>query len=130
MTDLPQNRRKTTLVECSPHWVIYTGREGDSPDAIYFECPEGHEDCKHIIPFSPALDGRKIVPGQGPIWQRKGDTFENLSLSPSIRRIQRYPDKETALKDGCKEEYITESLFCAFHGFIDNGKILFCGDSK
>ena len=33
--------RKHRLVDCNPHWVVYSGKEGDSPDAIYFDCPEG-----------------------------------------------------------------------------------------
>lgn len=129
--------RKTKLVDCNPHFVASSSGK---LCAIYFECPEGHDDCKHVIPFAPALDGSACDWGSGAIWQRSGGTFEivsdeqrifnNLTLSPSIRRIQRYPDKATALADGCLEEYLTDSLFCALHIFIKNGTIEFCGDSK
>jgi len=124
--------RKTRLSECSPHWVQYNGKEDSSPDAVYFECPEGHVDCKHIIPFTPSLDGsaQPIKQSNGVQWQRTGDTFENLTLSPSIRRIPRHADKAAALAAGCLEEYLTETLFCALHIFIKNGTIEFCGDSK
>lgn len=134
-------RRKHRLVDCNPHFV--RGGNG-SLCAVYFECPEGHDDCKHVIPFTPALDGS---PGQwhgkgasGVTWQRSGGTFEiisdegkifeSLTLSPSIRRIQRHVDRDAAIAAGCLPEYITETLFCALHIFIKDGAIEFCGDSK
>jgi hypothetical protein len=40
-------------------------------------------------------------------WQRTGETFETLSLTQSIRRL-----------DGCK-----------WHGLITNGEIVTCGDA-
>lgn len=101
--------RKTRLVDCNPHWITYSGQDG-SPDGVYFECPEGHEGCRSIIPFTPALDGtaRPVRQSNGAHWQRTGDTFETLSLTPSIRNLGP----------------------CYFHGFITNGEITFCGDSK
>jgi hypothetical protein len=66
----------------------------------------------------------------GAQWQRTGDTFETLTLSPSIRREPAYPSVNAALAAGCHEEHITPSLLCAFHGFIGNGQIEFCGDSR
>lgn len=123
------SRRKHRLVDCNPHFVE-DGR--GALCAVYFECPEGHDDCKHVIPFTPALDGTPgnwNNGGSGPIWQRTGDTFETLTLSPSIRRIQRYPSREAAIAAGCIPEYVTESMTCALHIFIRNGAIDFCGDS-
>lgn len=122
-------RRKTRLVDCNPHFVEANGVEC----AVYFECPEGHDDCKHVIPFTPALDGSATSwHGQngGATWQRTGNTFETMTLSPSILRRQRHANKEAALAAGCVEEYITETLFCALHIFIVSGEIQFCGDSK
>jgi len=121
--------RKTRLSECSPHFVESNG----ALCAVYFECPEGHKDCKHVIPFTPALDGSATSwhgQNKGAMWQRTGDTFENLTLSPSIRRIPRHADKAAALAAGCIEEYLTETMFCALHIFIKDGSIEFCGDSK
>ena len=125
------DRRKHRLVDCEPHFV----EDGHGAVCgVYFECPEGHDDCKHVIPFTPALDGS---PGQwhgkgagGVTWQRAGDTFETLTLSPSIRRIQRHTDRDAAIAAGCSPEHITETLFCALHIFIKDGAIEFCGDSK
>lgn len=124
--------RKTRLADCDPHWVIYAGKEGDSPDGIYFECPEGHEDCHHVIPFTPALDGSTRPTQQGRGWRRvSGDTFDTLTLTPSIRRNSKYSSREEALADPkILPEYVTESMWCKLHIFVENGQIKFCGDSK
>lgn len=120
--------RKHRLVDCNPNFVEHNGvRCG-----VRFDCPEGHSDCRHVIPFTPALDG-SVVPSwysSGATWQRTGDTFETLTLAPSIRRPQEYASKEAALAAGVLEEYFTESLTCALHIFIKDGAIEFCGDSK
>lgn len=124
------DRRKHRLIDCNPHFV--EDKDGVIC-AVYFECPEGHDDCKHVIPFAPALDGSPgnwNNGGSGPIWQRTGDTFETLTLSPSILRRQRHANREAAIAAGCLPEYITETMFCALHIFIKNGAIEFCGDSK
>lgn len=120
--------RRTRLVDCNPRWCCWSGRDGiDSADALRFDCPEGHNGCMHIIPFTPELNG---VVTDGTRWQRTGDTFEMLTLSPSIARRPRYASREAAIAAGCIPEYITESLLCAFHGFITEGAIVFCGDSR
>lgn len=118
--------RKTRLVDCNPKWG---SRYGEHDEAfVTFDCPEGHSDCHHTIPFTPTLAGR-VNEQAGAMWDRTGDTFEMLTLTPSIRRIQRHANRAAALKAGCLPEYITESMFCALHIFIKNGQIQFCGDS-
>jgi hypothetical protein len=124
-------RRRHRLVDCNPHFVE---RQSGVQCAVYFECPEGHEGCKHVIPFTPALDGSAVSPASwhgrdGAVWQRAGDQLESLTLSPSIRRVQRYASREAALADGVEPEHFSESLTCALHIFIRNGAIEFCGDS-
>lgn len=124
--------RRARLVDCNPQWVE-EHREADQHGLIHylrFECPEGHSDCVHVIPFTPRLNGDPYSDAQQPTWQRTGDTFETLTLSPSIRRIQRYPSREAAIAAGCIPEHVTESLTCALHIFIRDGRIEFCGDSK
>lgn len=70
------------------------------------------------MPFTPDLGGADLPSRQsnGANWQRTGDTFETLTLSPSIlvnaNAPREYPD------------------ICHFHGFITNGAITFCGDSR
>lgn len=126
--------RLTRLVDCNPRWVTgrYTGRDSEVPAGIHFDCPEGHAGCSLAIPFTPALDGlpRESWQTNGAVWQRTGDTFETLTLTPSIRRVPQYASREEAIVAGCIPEYVTESLLCAFHGFITNGQITFCGDSR
>jgi len=125
------DRRKHRLIECNPSWVSANGVDC----AIRFDCPEGHTECIHVIPFTPALDGATVAPESwygrnGAVWQREGSTFESITLSPSILRRQQYPSREAAIADGCIPEHVTESMTCGLHIFIQNGAITFCGDSK
>ncbi len=123
--------RRTKLTDCNPHWVIFSGKEGDAPDAIYFDCPEGHEDCHYVIPFTPALNGSAIAVQQknGVQWARAGDIFEKLTLTPSIRGLPSFKSKEAAIADGRIPEYVHPRMWCALHIFIRDGHIEFCGDS-
>lgn len=122
--------RRTRLVDCNPRWVVTAG---DGPQrGVSFECPEGHAECRHVIPFTPALDGAHSAGWQqnGAVWQRTGDTFETLTLSPSIRREPTYASRESALAAGALPEHLNDSHFCALHIFIRDGAIEFCGDSR
>jgi hypothetical protein len=70
---------------------------------LVFDCPCGC-DVQCAVPFANPLGGR--VPVQGDHgWQRIGDTFESLTLRPSILRSKH--------KGGC-----------GWHGFITNGEIV------
>jgi hypothetical protein len=121
MTD----RRKHRLIDCNPRWV---DNVSDVTCYLNFLCPEGHEDCSHTIPFTPALDGTSQTSVMAQ-WERRGDTFETLTLTPSIARHQRYKNREEAIADGCLLEYITETLFCRMHVNLVDGRFEFCGDS-
>jgi hypothetical protein len=71
--------------------------------AILLDCPCGCEHRLHV-PFANPPDGLgPTYPGYG--WHRAGDTFEDLSLTPSIQRV---------LPQRC------------WHGFITNGEVLTC----
>lgn len=128
------SERKTRLVDCNPKWGRFSGSEDKDAALRYvrFDCPEGHADCWHVIPFTPTLGGEQVPSPQanGAQWQRTGDTFETLTLAPSIRRVPQYASREAAIAAGCIPEFVTESNLCAFHGFVTNGEITFCGDSK
>lgn len=63
------------------------------------------------------------------VWERTGDTFDTLTLAPSIRHIPRYASRDAALASGAIEKYLNPTMWCAFHGFIRAGGIEFCGDS-
>lgn len=128
--------RRTRLVDCDPRWVVVSG--GSDHCGVSFACPEGHEGCRHVIPFTPSLEGNPATSwySSGAIWQRTGDTFETLVLSPSIRREPVYASREAALADGAMEQYLEPTHFCALHIFIGGsggqmpGGIEFCGDSR
>jgi len=102
--------RMTRLIDCNPRWGTYYGERADR--YLTFDCPEGHADCHHTIPFTPTRDGTAWAPASGAIWERSGDDFATMTISPSIRRVPGDHDR------------------CAMHIEIVDGKILFAGDSR
>lgn len=71
---------------------------------VLFDCPCGC-DSPCYVPFANPLDGGAALTPEHPIWQRTGDTFETLTLTPSILRSK-------------------ERGGCGWHGFITNGEAL------
>ena len=72
---------------------------------VQFDCPCGNHDESHqcFVPFANPLDGGPpIHTGKNNGWQRTGETFETLTLTPSILRVGG----------------------CGWHGFITNGEIV------
>jgi hypothetical protein len=72
---------------------------------ISFDCPCG---CEHpvSVTFANPVDGLgPIRPEPYPSWTRSGETFEDLTLSPSIQR--EYPAR-------------------CWHGFVTDGQITTC----
>lgn len=122
------SERKHRLVDCNPRWM----ESGGQRCGLRFDCPEGHADCGHSIPFTPSLDGGAVPSwySSGAQWQRTGDTFETITLSPSIRREPAYASREAAIAAGALPEHLNDSHFCALHIFIRDGQIEFCGDSR
>lgn len=100
-------------MDLDPHWVGaggegITGRDGQPVPArrgvgVSFDCPCGC-DSRAYIPFAQPLDGGPPLESKHPIWDRTGDTFETLTLTPSIQRVGG----------------------CAWHGFIRNGESVPC----
>lgn len=93
------------LVELHPAWL------GDNRHAIVFDCPVhigGECDRQRIwVPFEPPLDPGPLA--QSPIhWARSGDSFDTLTLAPSIR----YRDSD---ENGQLREH--------WHGFVTNGEV-------
>ncbi len=100
----------TALLDLNPEWVGYG--EGRHGMGIYFDCPHcfelGGEDRQYarrlLIWFANPVDGGPpATPSQlpAPRWKRKGETFDVLTLSPSIN----------------------DSHSGHWHGFIRAGKI-------
>lgn len=66
------------LVDLNPEWLP----SAEQPDAIEFDCPCG-EKCTWTRVYLP-ITGRV----QHPVtWDATGDTFERLTLSPSIHAV-------------------------------------------
>jgi len=86
-----------------------TGKEYEPAPAregvgVLLDCPCGNADEDHqlFVPFANPLDGGPPVQtGKNNGWQRTGETFETLTLTPSIQRVGG----------------------CGWHGFITNGEI-------
>jgi hypothetical protein len=84
------------LAELRPRWIKLTNWVSDELYAIgfQFDCPH----CCHArgVHFKPHLDPHGLyakyhwtftpqqVSGNNPIWDRTGDTFDTLTISPSI----------------------------------------------
>jgi hypothetical protein len=102
------------LIDLNPEWFssggagiteTATGRPVPLRERVGVEldCPCG---CSHrlYVPFANPPDGLgPTSPGHG--WQRAGETFGDLTLTPSIQR---------ELPNRC------------WHGFITNGEIITC----
>lgn len=104
------------LTELNPNWVAaggagitnsLTGEPVPRRDGIgvNLNCPCGCKDTL-FVPFkNPMCGGEGIYRnGEHDTWQRTGDTFETLTLTPSIQR----------------------TLGCKWHGYITNGEIVNC----
>ena len=111
------------LVDLNPHWLIAGYREeGDVMSAaqhdinseaaqkrhrmgVSFDCPKCERQYNHrlAVYFTNPLDGGPKVWRYGVeefLWNRSGDTFETLTLSPSINWLEGH-----------------------WHGFIKNGEV-------
>lgn len=68
---------------------------------VVFDCPCGNHDEDHrcYVPFKNPIGPGPYVNEKG--WQRTGDTFETLTLTPSVLRIGG----------------------CGWHGFITDGEV-------
>lgn len=97
------------LSELNPEFVnSYGGVRGVG---IAFDCPCGDRDEEHrcYVPFKNALDGTTDFKqtSEPHTWQRAGETFEELTLTPSIHRVK-------------------ERGGCGWHGFVTNGDVTTC----
>lgn len=100
------------LVDLNPRFFSHGG-EGVSDEAgnpipkrkgigVSFDCPCLSPSCIRVaIPFDKPLDGGPSPHPEPNTWKRTGDTFETLTLKPSIKRL-----------DNCK-----------WHGWVTNGEV-------
>lgn len=114
-----REKRLERLVDADPRFYGWSPdrdlnpQYADKPDrvglGIMFDCPIHEPYCFVAVPFKVAIDGGGPIDNR-PTWDRTGDTFETLTLSPSIRVL--------GGPGGCR-----------WHGFIRNGRFETCGDS-
>jgi len=98
------------LTELNPRWVGAGGEGISDKDGnpvskregvgISFDCPCGCSP-RVFVSFSNPLDGGEKLRDRI-TWERTGDTFDNLTLSPSILRLGG----------------------CGWHGFVTNGEVI------
>lgn len=103
------------LTDLDPRWcssggegVTRNGQPVPERDGIgvSFDCPCGC-DQRCVVLFENPTDGGPRLEGYTKtLWQRTGDTFETLTLTPSILR--------------------TPPRGCGWHGFITNGEVISC----
>ena len=102
------------LVDLNPRWVGSGGpmifdRDGNpvperSGIGMTFDCPCGCS-TRGFVAFENPLDGGPPLRTEKPLWYREGETFEDLTLTPSIFRSED--------KGGCD-----------WHGFVAGGKVV------
>lgn len=67
------------LTELEPRWA---GEEGHPRQAVSFRCPHCEE--RIVVPFANPIGGVPRMRGERTYWQREGETFEALTLTPSV----------------------------------------------
>ena len=98
------------LSELNPHWVGAGGEGISDKDgnpvpyranvAILFDCPCGCS-TQVLLTISNPLGGAEPIKDDRHTWERTGDTFETLTLTPSFRRASH----------------------CGYHGWVTSGEV-------
>ncbi len=92
------------LSDLNPGWVFHGGKgiSRKAPDGtmvpvprrervgVAFDCPCGCDDRVYVAFSNPEDGGGPVEPG-GVTWMRTGTTFDDLTIKPSIQRV-----------DGCR----------------------------
>ena len=107
------------LTDLNPHFIGAGGEGISNADGspvptrpgggLVWACPCGCGSNLYV-PFANPVDGGLCLSPERPSWNREGETFEKMTLSPSIKRI---PHRGS----------------CGWHGFIKKGMIETCSDS-
>ena len=105
------------LIDLNPVWVGAGGEGITDKDGnpvptrrgvgITFDCPCGDCGVRAYVQFANPLDGGPIRTTKYAQWDRVGDTFETLTLSPSIHRAKRWGG-------------------CGWHGYLRSGVLTPC----
>lgn len=97
------------LTDLNPEFVDGgVGSPGRTGVMLMFDCPKcGADGVRHGgvgCYLDPPMDGGAPVSDHS--WKRSGDSFENLTLTPSILVVA------------------TNGIGCGWHGYITNGEII------
>lgn len=100
------------LVDLNPRWVF---DDQHRRIGVSFRYPVSckfnlGDDCRAYVQFANTLDG---APHNPKGWQRAGETFETLTLTPSV--LAHHQDF-TGQSSG----------ECDWHGFVTNGEVRTC----
>lgn len=103
------------LIELNPKWIgaggqgVYDANHNPVPErhgvGITLDCPCGCES-PLFVAFQNPLDGGEALQYRTAVWKREGDTFETLTLTPSIKRMP------------------INGKGCGWHGFITKGEVI------
>jgi hypothetical protein len=106
------------LTDLNPHWVgaggegVFDADHNPVPErhgvGIGLDCPLCGPDHPLFVCFKNPLDGGAPIGNGRTLWKREGDTFETLTLTPSILRIK------------------INGEGCEWHGYITKGEIKTC----
>ena len=75
------------LTDLNPTWFDSAGTPKRLGVGMMFDCPCGKCGDRTHVNFNNPLDGGPAVAKFPPRWSREGDTFETLTLHPSVHRI-------------------------------------------
>ncbi len=101
------------LTELDPRWCVAGPGERHGM-GISFECPV-HRDHRLAVMFANPIDGLPKCEGPKYTWQRTGETFDVLTLGPSIDASGNlafpFGDNSHKIQTPC------------WHGWITNGEV-------
>lgn len=94
------------LAELHPKWVV--AGENRHGMGISFDCP-AHRNHKLAVMFENPIDGKPRAKESRNFWHRSGESFETLTLTPSVDASNNTPEKHLEFGK-------------CWHGCITNGE--------
>lgn len=91
------------LAKLNPVWAGLL--RPDSGEGMTLDCPQCGPTHRLCVYFSNPIDGKEAAPWQNPVWKRTGESFETITIEPSIQ----YP---------------------CFHGWIEEGQVINVTESR